>query len=153
MRSEPDAPPGANCEILLVEDNPADALLVALALEENSRRLCRVEDGAEALDFLYKRGRYSKAQKPAIVFLDLNLPKVSGSEVLKTIKSDTNLAAIPIIVLSSSKSPTDISNSYKQGANSYIVKPVDVDETFRAIQVCREYWLNIVSLQGSRKEP
>lgn len=135
-------------EILLVEDNPGDARLIELALAEAPPRVgvCVVQDGKEALDFLYGRGKHAGASLPDLIFLDLNLPRIDGRQVLAQVKKDNHLHSIPIIVLSTSSSIADIKSSYSLGANSYVVKPRELDEMFRSIRVCCEYWLSVVTL-------
>ena len=139
----------AICDILLVEDNPGDALLVRLGLERESSRevfVVNVVDGQEALDYLYRRNKYKNAPRPKVVFLDLNLPKIDGRDVLKTVKQDIELSTIPVVILSTSESSTDIDCSYRHGANSYIVKPRELVETLNTISRCRAYWLDTVRL-------
>jgi CheY-like chemotaxis protein len=141
---------GTICDILLVEDNPGDALLVRMGLQrETTRQLCvaNVGDGEEALDYLYRRNKYKDAPRPKLVFLDLNLPKIDGRDVLKVVKQDADLATIPVVVLSTSESTADIDSSYRYGANSYIVKPRELTETLNTISLCRAYWLGVVRLQ------
>ncbi len=140
----------AICDILLVEDNPGDALLVQLGLQRESTRevfVVNVGDGQEALDFLYRRDKYKDAPRPKVVFLDLNLPKIDGRDVLKTVKQDSQLSTIPVVILSTSESSIDIDCSYRHGANSYIVKPRELAETLNTISRCRTYWLETVRLQ------
>jgi len=133
-------------EILLVEDNPNDAEMTLRALKKNnlSNEVLVVKDGEEALDYLYTRGEYAQRgldNHPKIILLDLKLPKVNGKEVLRTIKNDPEKKVIPVIVLTSSKEERDIVESYQLGVNSYIVKPVDFDKFFKAIEEVGLYWL------------
>lgn len=133
-------------DILLVEDNPQDAELAIRALKKNNlaNRLYHVEDGAEALDFLFCRGAYSQREpytQPKIVLLDLKLPKVGGLEVLKVIKEDPRTKAIPVIIVTSSNQDPDIKTAYSLGANSYVVKPVNFDDFFKAMNNLGFYWL------------
>jgi len=133
-------------EILLVEDNPTDAELTLGALTRNklANRIQVVEDGAEALDFLFARGRYAQRDAkalPKVVLLDLKLPKVSGLEVLRVIKSDDRTKQVPVVVLTSSQEERDIVESYHLGANSYITKPVDFDSFVKSISELGLYWL------------
>jgi two-component system response regulator len=133
-------------EILLVEDDPNDVELTLRVLKENklANRIQVAEDGAEALDFLFANGVYAqrdvKAQ-PKVVFLDLKLPKVSGLEVLRAIKSDERTKLVPVVVLTSSQEERDIVESYHLGANSYITKPVDFDNFVKSIAELGLYWL------------
>lgn len=133
-------------EILLVEDNPYDAELALNALQKRhlANSIHHVEDGAEALDFVFARGKYSGRQienGPKIILLDLKMPKVNGIEVLKQVKGDERTRKIPIVVLTSSKEDPDISTCYELGVNSYIVKPVDFDNFFKAVEDLGLYWL------------
>lgn len=133
-------------DLLLVEDQPSDAELALRALRalDLGRRLHLIEDGAEALDFVRGRGNYASrtvSDAPGLVLLDLKLPKVSGMEVLRAIKSDVQTQDIPVIVLSSSKEDSDIRRCYELGANSYVVKPVDYDRFTETVQRIGTYWL------------
>ncbi len=133
-------------DILLVEDNPQDADLAIRALKRRNvvNPLYLVEDGAEALDFLYARGAYvdRAGQKlPRVVLLDLKLPKVSGLEVLKVVKADERLKSIPVVVVTSSREDPDIERAYAFGANSYVVKPVGFEAFSEAISNLGLYWL------------
>lgn len=133
-------------DILLVEDNPQDAELAIRALKKNnlSNNIYTVEDGAEALDFLFCTGKFTERQSqnnPKVILLDLKLPKVSGLEVLAKIKADPNLKKIPVVVVTSSKEDPDIKEAYSLGANSYVVKPVDFEKFVEAIQYLGYYWL------------
>ncbi len=136
-------------EILLVDDNPADADLFEMALRETDDahiRIWRAGDGKEALDFLYRRMRHADAPRPDLVFLDLNLPIIDGRQVLETVKGDTDLADIPIVVLSTSRASTDITLCYKHGANSYLVKPADLDLLLEMMRTCSKYWFHTAVL-------
>lgn len=132
-------------EVLLVEDNPSDVKLTLKALQKNNlaNRVYVVNDGEEALDFIYSRGAYESRKQMSnlkVVLLDLKLPKVDGLEVLKIIKSDETTKTLPIVVLTSSKEERDIVASYKLGVNSYIVKPVDFDQFIEAVAELGLYW-------------
>src|SRR4030042_3754006 len=133
-------------EILLVEDNPADVRLTVEALKEEKiyNNLHVVTDGVEAIAFLRREGKYAKAVRPDLIFLDLNLPRKDGREVLKEIKSDDNVKAIPVVVLTISKSEEDIIKSYNLHANCYITKPVDLNQFIKVIRSVQEFWLSIV---------
>ncbi len=135
-------------KILLVEDNPGDVRLTREALKEAKieNELILAINGEEALDCLFGRGRFSNCIKPDIILLDLNLPKVDGREVLRTIKSDNNLKRIPVIVLTTSKAEEDIIKAYDLSANAYITKPVDMDEFLKVIRAIGGFWLAIVRL-------
>ena len=133
-------------DILLVEDNPQDAELTIRALKKNNlaNRLFTVEDGAEALDFLFCRGKYATRElshSPKVVLLDLQLPKVSGLEVLRALKQDERTRAIPVVIVTSSREDPDIKTAYGLGANSYVVKPVDFDAFVEAVSSLGLYWL------------
>lgn len=133
-------------DILIVEDNPNDAELTIRALKKHklANNLYVVEDGAEALDFIFCRGRYNKrnlCQPPKVIFLDLKLPKVNGLEVLKELKSNASTRKLPVVVVSSSKEDPDIKAAYELGANSYVVKPVDFDDFVSAMSQLGLYWL------------
>ena len=130
--------------ILLVEDNPNDIELTLAALESsqlaNEIVICR--DGAEALDFIYCRGAHEKrqAQDPAVVLLDLKLPKVDGLEVLAKIKGDPVTRKTPVVMLTSSREETDLVRSYDLGVNAFVVKPVGLEEFFAAIKEIGVFW-------------
>lgn len=133
-------------EILLVEDNPADAELTLRALKKVhiANKVFLVNDGDEAMDFLFARGKFSDRehiQNPKVILLDLKLPKVSGLEVLRSIKSNEKLKSIPVVVLTSSKEDPDIKQSYALGANSYVVKPVGFENFLKAVSELGMYWL------------
>lgn len=129
--------------ILLVEDSDDDVVLTRFALEENQipNELVVARDGAEALEELSEAKIAARGELPTVVFLDLNLPKVNGMEVLKFIRLDQRTLRIPIVVLSSSEEERDLLNSYALGANSYVKKPVDYDEFLAAMKVLGFYWL------------
>lgn len=133
-------------EILLVEDDPADAELTTRSLrkQERAARIVHARDGAEALDYLYCRGPFSARNKsllPRVVLLDLKLPRVSGHDVLKTIKADERMRCIPVIVMTSSNHEQDLIECYRHGVNSYIQKPVDLTEFQEAVRQFGIYWL------------
>ena len=135
-------------DILVVEDNPGDARLTEEAFEKGRIRntVHTVSDGVAALDFLYQRGDYPDAPRPAIIFLDLNLPRKNGDEVLEEVKDDPDLRDIPIIILTSSEAADDIAATYDQYANAYLTKPVDPFEFIEMIKQCEEFWFSIVRL-------
>jgi two-component system, response regulator len=133
-------------DILLVEDNPHDAELTIRALKKHhlANRLIVVEDGAEALDFVFCRGKYATrdvGNRPKVVLLDLKLPKVSGLEVLRALKEDERTRFVPVVVVTSSREDPDIKTAYALGANSYVVKPVDFDAFAEAVSSLGLYWL------------
>ena len=133
--------------ILLVEDDPRDAELTLAALEEYhlADRVTVVDNGAEALDYLYRRGKFETraAGNPVVVLLDLKMPKVNGLEVLKTIKADEYLKVLPVVVLSSSRETPDLVECYKHGVNAYVVKPVDFAEFMKAVKQLGIFWAAI----------
>ncbi len=134
--------------ILLVEDNPDDVELTLRALKQYNVRnqIAVVRDGAEALDFLFARGAYAERSvcpMPAVVLLDLKLPKVDGFEVLQRMRVDERTKLIPVVILTSSKEERDMVNGYKFGANSYVRKPVDFTQFVEAARQLGLYWLVI----------
>jgi two-component system, chemotaxis family, response regulator Rcp1 len=141
-------------EILLVEDNPGDVRLTQEALKESKvfNRLEVVEDGAEAMQYLHKSGKYVKSQRPDLILLDLNLPKKDGREVLADIKSDENLKRIPVVILTSSQAEDDIARTYNLHANCYISKPINLDKFVKIIRAIDEFWLGIVTLPPDGKK-
>lgn len=130
--------------ILLVEDNPKDVELTLAALEQSqlANEVVVVRDGAEALDFLYRRGSHEARNTvdPAVVLLDLKLPKVDGLEVLSQIKSDPAMRHTPVVMLTSSREESDLVRSYELGVNAFVVKPVGFREFFNAIQDLGVFW-------------
>jgi two-component system response regulator len=132
--------------ILLVEDNPDDQELTLRALEANNimNEVVVLEDGAEALDYLFARGRHADRDPetpPQVVLLDLKLPKVDGLEVLKQMRADERTRLLPVVILTSSKEESDIMHGYSLGANSYVRKPVDFTEFREAVRQLGLYWL------------
>ena len=133
-------------EVLLVEDNPRDAELTIRALKRHNlaNQLFHVQDGAEALDFLFGRGKYEGRHAnsaPKVVLLDLKLPKVNGLEVLRLMKEDPRLSTIPVVIVTSSAEDPDMESAYRLGANSYVVKPVQFDAFMEAMSKLGVYWL------------
>jgi CheY-like chemotaxis protein len=130
--------------ILMVEDDPKDVELSMAALEDYNlaNEVVVARDGEEALDYLFCRGKFQdrSSDNPAVILLDLKLPKVDGLEVLKEIKSDPKLKMIPVVVLTSSKEEKDMVTSYKLGVNAYVVKPVDFHEFVNAIKELGVFW-------------
>jgi two-component system, chemotaxis family, response regulator Rcp1 len=135
-------------EILLVEDNAGDVRLTVEALRESTvnHRLHIVNNGLEAMDFLHRKNPYEGAPRPALILLDLNLPKKDGRETLAEIKTHMLLKQIPVLVLSTSKADEDIRRSYDLHANCYIVKPVLFDEFVRTMRGIEAFWLTMVKL-------
>ncbi len=130
--------------ILLAEDNENDVELTLAALAENNlaNRVDVVRDGVEALDFLHYRGKYTTRDRgnPIVLLLDLKMPRMDGLEVLQKLKSDPQLNSIPVVVLTSSRLEKDLVDSYKLGANAFVVKPVGIDEFFTAIRELGIFW-------------
>ena len=130
--------------ILLVEDDPKDVELTLTALEEYklANEVVVARDGEEALDYLYRRGNFTtrSTDNPAVLLLDLKLPKVDGLEVLQQIKADAKLKLIPVVVLTSSHEEKDMVTSYKLGVNAYVVKPVDFHEFVNAVKELGIFW-------------
>ena len=135
-------------EILLVEDNPADADLAREALEESKfhNELHVVDDGVKAMAFLRRKGPYAKVPRPGLILLDLNLPKKDGRQVLAEIKADENLRRIPVVILTSSQAEEDIVKSYDLHANCYISKPIDLNQFLYVVRSIEEFWMSRVVL-------
>ena len=138
-------------EILLVEDNPADARLTREVFEGGrlSTHLNVVSDGEQALAFLRREGIYESAPRPKLVLLDLNLPRKDGREVLEELKGDPALCRIPVIVLTTSAAQTDIMRAYELQANCFITKPLDLDEYFAVVRSIEDFWLATARLPSS----
>jgi two-component system, chemotaxis family, response regulator Rcp1 len=138
-------------EILLVEDNPGDVRLTQEALKEGGvvNRLSVAGDGVEALAFLRREGRHAAAMRPDVILLDLNLPRMSGQEVLAEIKVDAALLCIPVVVLTSSEDSTDVRRSYDLHANCYITKPADLNQYIQIVQSIQGFWLDLVRLPSA----
>ncbi len=130
--------------IVLAEDNPRDAELALAAMEEYqlADKVVLCHDGAEVLDYLYCRGQFKTrlAGNPAVIFLDLKMPKVDGIEVLRTVKSDAKLRPIPVVMLTSSREERDLALSYALGANAYVVKPVEFPQFLKAVKELGVFW-------------
>lgn len=130
--------------ILYAEDNPKDRELTLAALEEHklANEVICVSDGEEALDYLYKRGKFSNSKDGSLaaILLDIKMPKVDGIEVLRVIKADEKLKMIPVVMLTSSREERDLVESYKLGVNAYVVKPVDFQEFIEAVKQLGLFW-------------
>lgn len=130
--------------ILLVEDNPKDLELALLALEKSNlaNEVVTVRDGVEALDYLFRRGAYAgrPVGNPAVVLLDLKLPKVDGLQVLEAVRTDAGLRPVPVVMLTTSREEPDLARSYALGANAYVVKPVGFKDFIEAIQDLGVFW-------------
>jgi len=140
-------------DILLVEDSPGDADLAKEALEESKLKnnLYITIDGEEAMDFLYKKGKFKDVPRPDLIILDLNLPKKDGREVLKEIKEDKVLRRIPVVILTTSKAEEDILKTYELHANCYITKPLDLHKFLEVVHAIENFWMSIVVLPGGEK--
>jgi CheY-like chemotaxis protein len=139
-------------DVLLVEDDPGDELITREAFEHHkiANKLHVAHDGAEGLDFLYRRGEFHDAPRPDLILLDLNLPKFDGRHILETVKSDPDLQDIPIVVLTTSSLQEDILRSYNLHANAYVTKPVDLDRYMAAIRQIDNFFVQIVRLPPRR---
>ena len=130
--------------ILLAEDNLADAEMTIDALRETNlaNPIVHVEDGVEALDYLRYRGAFTQRAKgdPAVVLLDIKMPRMDGIEVLRQIRADGHLKRIPVVILSSSREEGDLARSWDLGVNAYVVKPVDANQFFSAVQMMGRFW-------------
>lgn len=140
--------PAGAITILLVEDNPGDVRLTREALKDGKLavNLHVAQNGVEAMAFLRREGEYADAPRPDLIFLDLNLPKKDGREVLAEIKSNDGLKNIPVVVLTSSEADTDIAKCYNLHANCYITKPVDMEQFATVVQTVENFWFTIVKL-------
>ncbi len=140
--------------ILLVEDNEGDIFLITEALEEGKivNKISVSKDGKEAIDFLEKKGKYINEETPDLILLDVNLPKKNGHEVLKYIKTSENLKQIPVIMLTTSSSDKDVLLSYKNHANCFITKPLDVNNFLTIVSSIESFWINIVKLLKNKKQ-
>lgn len=135
-------------DILIVEDNPGDARLIKEVLS-NNRIFCQLhmaKDGVEAVNFLYQKEAFTDSPRPDLIFLDLNLPKMDGREVLAKIKSDNNLKQIPVIVMTTSEAEEDIAKSYSLHANCFVTKPMQLDQFVNVIKSLEDFWFTLVKL-------
>ena len=142
--------------LLLAEDDPDDRLLARQALEKSrlASDLRFVEDGEELLDYLRRRGKFAdpkQSPRPGLILLDLNMPRKDGREALREIKNDPKLRAIPIVVLTTSKSEEDVTRTYNLGVNSYITKPVRFAALVEVMQAIGKYWFEVVELPGRQQ--
>jgi two-component system response regulator len=130
--------------ILLVEDSAPDAEMAMDALKETklANPIVHVEDGVEAMDYLFCRGEFQGRMpvNPAVVLLDIKMPRMDGLEVLKRMRDDENLKRIPVVILSSSREESDLVHSWDLGVNAYVVKPVDAKQFFQAVQTLGQFW-------------
>lgn len=144
-------PPGKPAEILLVEDNEDDVFLTKMAFEDSQfdSELHVVNDGEEALDYLFGRGAHSGRPLPDLVLLDLNLPKLNGIEILETLKADEALSVIPVVMLTSSKAERDVLASYRHHASGYVTKPSEFSGLVDIVESIRDFWFSTVILPRS----
>ncbi|MBN5111418.1 response regulator [Stenotrophomonas maltophilia] len=130
--------------ILLAEDSPADAEMAIDALEESrlANPIVHVEDGVEVMDYLLRRGAFANREEglPAVLLLDIKMPRMDGLEVLRQIREHEELKRLPVVILSSSREESDLARSWDMGVNAYVVKPVDVDQFFGAVQTLGKFW-------------
>lgn len=134
--------------ILLVEDNEGDIVLTVEALKAAKihNEVVVVRDGEEALAYLYQEGKYAGADLPDLILLDINLPRIDGKEVLARVKNDDRLKKIPVVILTTSDSEKDISESYANHANCYITKPVDFNKFMQVVHMIKDFWITLVKL-------
>jgi CheY-like chemotaxis protein len=136
--------------VLVAEDNEDHLFLTTRALEQTNGtvrlEVHGVRDGAEALDYFYRRGEYADAARPHLLLLDLKMPKVNGLEVLERLKSDPELRSIPVVVLTSSDRPEDVEETYRRGGNSYVTKPVSPSGMRDGLRDITDYWMHVAAL-------
>ena len=140
-------------DILLLEDEPADAYLVRISLKE-ARVHCQLHhllDGREGMDFLHRKPPYQDAPRPDLILLDLNMPRMNGREFLAAIKAEQALCDIPVVVLTTSEVERDVEASFKNGASGYITKPVDIEKFAAAIAQLSDYWFVLTRLPRENK--
>jgi CheY-like chemotaxis protein len=141
--------------VMIVEDNEATAYLIKKAFSDRGEKvdwdLCFTKDGEEALDCLFRRGRYDEAAVPDFILLDWNLPKVSGKEVLRLLKSDENLRTLPVLVFSASQADEDVHAAYDGHANGYVPKPADMDGLYAVIDSIESFWVHTAHLPRKRQ--
>lgn len=138
-------------ELLLVEDNQGDVEMIKLAFRDGTPT-CHIwvaNDGMEALDFLHKRGKFIDAPMPQLILLDLNMPRMDGKQFLEVVKAEAELKAIPIVMLTSSQSPSDIKACYERHASCYVVKPFDVQEFSDTVQQVVKFWSSLGRLPSA----
>ena len=139
-------------QILVVDDDDADALMISEALEstEHQANVDRVTDGREALDYLRREGRFAGALRPDLILLDLNMPRMDGRETLAAIKSDDNLKAIPVVILTTSGAAPDIVSSYQHRANAYVTKPFGLDDFESTVRQIDRFYREVATLPSDR---
>jgi two-component system, chemotaxis family, response regulator Rcp1 len=134
--------------ILLVDDNLGDLLLTKEALKGAGTKstVSTVSDGVEAMQFLRREGKFADAQRPDLIFLDLNMPRMTGGEVLTALKEDDHLKDIPVVVLTSSDADDDVSMAYHRHANCFVTKPADLDQMIHVVQAIDSFWMSVAKL-------
>jgi two-component system, chemotaxis family, response regulator Rcp1 len=137
-------------QILIVEDNAADARLVREVMRDSKilNEISWVADGVEALAFIRHEGKYAAAPRPNLIFLDLNMPRKDGREVLREIKADPDLRRIPVVVMTSSQAEEDVARAYDMHANCYVRKPIDFDQFHSVVKTIENFWFDTVELPG-----
>ncbi|WP_307872902.1 response regulator [Paractinoplanes ovalisporus] len=140
-------------QILVVDDDDADALMISEALESGDTRASvdRVVDGREALDYLRREGAYPQANRPDLILLDLNMPRMDGRETLAAIKTDDRLKAIPVVILTTSGAAPDIVASYQHRANAYVTKPFGLDDFESTVRTINRFYREVATLPGSEQ--
>jgi CheY-like chemotaxis protein len=144
-------------QLLVIDDSQADVRLLKEVLRSWRIRHCLyvADDGSEALDLLHNRGNYNGAPRPDLIFLDINMPKMDGFQVLESIRNDRNpdLRAIPIIVFTSSSNPSEVVKAYDRGANGFITKPADFDEFCKVMAATESFWFDVATILPSSVPP
>ena len=142
----------SNLQILVVDDDDADALMISEALESADAQATveRVADGREALDYLRRQGRFADAHRPDLILLDLNMPRMDGRETLAAIKTDDRLKAIPVVILTTSGAAPDIASSYQHRANAYVTKPFGLDDFETTVRQIDRFYREVASLPDVR---
>ncbi len=143
-----EVPVARPAQILIVEDNPADARLVREVMRDSKilNEIHWVPDGVEAMAFLRRQGKYPDAPRPNLMFLDLNMPRKDGREVLREIKSDPDLRRIPVVVMTSSQAEEDIARAYDHHANCYVRKPIDFEQFHSVVKTLENFWFSTVEI-------
>jgi len=143
-----ETPVARPAQILIVEDNPADARLVREVMRDSKilNVIHWVPDGVEAMAFLRRQGKYPDAPRPNLMFLDLNMPRKDGREVLAEVKADPELRRIPVVVMTSSQAEEDIARAYDHHANCYVRKPIDFEQFHSVVKTLENFWFSTVEL-------
>ncbi len=138
--------------ILLVEDNEGDIVLTQEVFKSTglSHPISIARDGEEALDFLYRRNKHSEAQRPDLILMDINIPKINGKEIVSIIKKDNDLKIIPVIMLTTSSSHSDVMDSYKNHANCFITKPMNYNEFSIAVEEIKKFWFSLATVYSNK---